>query len=67
MQLEAQLMQTLTLTTATTNSSPASYKRQTDPEKFTREDCSKLRSFMALLYLHLIDCPTEFPNEQLKL
>jgi hypothetical protein len=35
MKLEAQLMQTLALMTATTNSSPASHKGQTDPETFT--------------------------------
>jgi hypothetical protein len=49
MQLEAQLTQTLALMTATTNSLPASRKGQTDPKKFTGEDCSKLRSFVALL------------------
>jgi hypothetical protein len=66
-QLEAQLAQTLTLTNVATSSSPAGRKGQTDPEKFTGEDCSKLRSFMALLRLHLIDRPGEFPNEQSKL
>jgi hypothetical protein len=65
-QLEAQLMQTVTLMTAATNSSPASRKRQTDPEKFTGEDCSKLRSFVALLCLWLIDHPGEFLSEQSK-
>jgi hypothetical protein len=66
-QLEAQLAQTLALTNVATNSSPASCKGQPDPEKFTGEDCSKLRSFVALLRLRLIDCPGEFPNEQSKL
>jgi hypothetical protein len=36
MQLEAQLMQTLTLMTATTNVSPTGHKGQTDPKMFTR-------------------------------
>jgi hypothetical protein len=66
-QLKAQLTQTLTLTTAATNSSPASYKGQTNPEKFTGEDHGKLRSFVALLHLWLIDCPGEFLSEQSKL
>jgi hypothetical protein len=66
-QLEAQLTQTLALTTATTNSSPAGRKGQTDPEKFTGEDRGKLRSFVALLRLRLIDRPGEFPSEQSKL
>jgi hypothetical protein len=66
-QLEAQLAQTLTLANVTTNSSTTSRKGQTDPEKFTGEDRGKLRSFVALLRLHLIDRPGEFPNEQLKL
>jgi hypothetical protein len=61
MQLEAQLTQTLTLATAATNSSPASRKGQTNPEKFTGEDRGKLRSFVALLHLRLIDRPGEFP------
>jgi hypothetical protein len=66
-QLEAQLTQTLTLVTAATNLSPTSHKGQTDPEKFTGEDRSKLRSFVALLCLRLIDRPGEFPSEQSKL
>jgi hypothetical protein len=66
-QLEAQLAQTLTLANVATNTLPASCKGQTDPEKFTREDCGKLRSFVALLQLCLIDRPGEFPNEQVKL
>jgi hypothetical protein len=66
-QLEAQLAQTLALTKVATNSSPACLKGQTDPEKFTGEDRGKLRSFVALLRLCLIDCPGEFPNEQSKL
>jgi hypothetical protein len=67
MQLEAQLTKILALMTAATNSSPAGCKGQTDPEKFTGEDRGKLRSFVALLWLHLIDRRGEFPNEQLKL
>jgi hypothetical protein len=67
MQLEAQLTQTLALVTAATNSSPASCKGQINPKKFTREDTGKLRSFVALLCLRLIDCPRVFPNQQLKL
>jgi hypothetical protein len=66
-QLMAQLTQTLTLATATTTLSPAGCKGQTDPEKFTGEDRGKLRSFVALHHLHLIDHPGEFPNEQSKL
>jgi hypothetical protein len=34
---------------------------------FTAEDHSKVRSFVALLHLHLIDCPGDFPNKQSKL
>jgi hypothetical protein len=67
MQLEAQLTQTLAVMTATTHSSPAGHKGQTDPEKFTGQDHSKLRYFVALLFLHLIDCPREFLNEKSKL
>jgi hypothetical protein len=48
-QLKAQLAQTLTITNITTNSSTTSHKCQTNPEKFTGEDRSKLRSFVALL------------------
>jgi hypothetical protein len=66
-QLEAQLAQTLALANIATTSSTAGYKGQTDPEKFTGEDRGKLRSFVALLRLHLIDHPGEFPNEQPKL
>jgi hypothetical protein len=66
-QLEAQLAQTLALANVATNSSPAGRKGQTDPEKFTGEDRSKLRSFVALLHLRLIDRPGEFLNEQSKL
>jgi hypothetical protein len=66
-QVEAQLAQTLTLANVATNSSTAGRKGQTDPEKFTGEDRSKLRSFVALLHLHLINRPGEFPNEQSKL
>jgi hypothetical protein len=60
-------VQTLTLANIATNPSPASRKGHTDPEKFTGEDRCKPRSFVALLHLHLIDRPREFPNEQLKL
>jgi hypothetical protein len=67
MQLEAQLTQTLALATTTTKSLPAGHKAQTDPEKFTGEDHGKLRSFVALLHLCLIDRPREFLNEQSKL
>jgi hypothetical protein len=66
-QLKAQLAQTLALANVTTNSSPAGRKGQTDPEKFTGEDRSKLRSFVDLRRLRLIDHPGEFPNEQSKL
>jgi hypothetical protein len=66
-QLEAQLTQTLSLMTAATNALSAGRKGQTDPEKFTAEDRGKLRSFVALLHMRLIDRPGEFPNEQLKL
>jgi hypothetical protein len=66
-QLKAQLMQTLALMNIAISLSPAGHKGQTDPEKFTGEDHSKWRSFVALLCLHLINRPREFPNEQLKL
>jgi hypothetical protein len=65
--LEAQLTQTLALATAATNSSPTGRKGQTDPKKFNRQDRGKLRSFVALLCLWLINCPGEFPSEQSKL
>jgi hypothetical protein len=66
-QLEAQLAQTLALANVAANSSTTGRKGQTDPEKFTGEDRGKLRSFVALLRLCLIDHPGEFPNEQVKL
>jgi hypothetical protein len=66
-QLEAQPAQTLALANVATTSSPAGHKGQTDPERFTGEDRSKLRSFVALLRLRLIHRPREFPNEQSKL
>jgi hypothetical protein len=66
-QLEAQLAQTLAVANVGTNSSTAGRKGQTDPEKFTGEDRGKLRSFVALLRLRLIDRPGEFRNEQSKL
>jgi hypothetical protein len=72
-QLRTQLTQTLALATAaatnTNNggSQTGGRKGQTDPEKFTGEDRHKLRSFIALLRLRLIDRPGEFPDEQSKL
>jgi hypothetical protein len=57
MQLKAQIMPTLALVTTATNSLPAGCKGLTNPKKFTREDHGKLRSFVALLHVHLIDCP----------
>jgi hypothetical protein len=60
-------METLAIATAATNSSPTGHKGQTDPEKFTMEDHGKLRSFVALLHLCLINHPGQFPNEQSKL
>jgi hypothetical protein len=65
--LNTQLMLTLTLATTTTNPSPAGCKEQTNPEKFTREDCGKLRSFVPLLCLCLIDRCGEVMNKQFKL
>jgi hypothetical protein len=67
MQLEAQLTQTFTLATTITNPSPAGCIGYTDPQQFTRENCGKLRSFVALLRLYLIDRPREFLSEQSKL
>jgi hypothetical protein len=69
-QLRTQLMQTLALATAATTNGggqTGGHKGQTDPEKFTGEDRHKLRSFIALLRLRLIDCPGEFPDKQSKL
>jgi hypothetical protein len=72
-QLRTQLTQKLALATAaTTNANNGAgqmggRKGQTDPEKFTGDDRHKLRSFIALLRLRLIDCPGEFPDEQSKL
>jgi hypothetical protein len=48
---DTQLMQMLALITAATNSLSAGHNRQTNLEKYTREDCSKLRSFVSLLHL----------------
>jgi hypothetical protein len=62
-QLEAQLTQTLALANGATNPLTASHKGQMDPEKFTGEDRGKLRSFVALLHLRLIDYPGKFPNK----
>jgi hypothetical protein len=53
--------------TATTNLLPTSYKGQTNPKMFTRVDHGKLRSFVVVLCLYLIDHPGEFRNKQLKL
>jgi hypothetical protein len=69
-QLRTQLMQTLALATAAATTSRGQMggrKGQTDPETFTGEDRHRLRSFIALLRLRLIDCPREFPDEQSKL
>jgi hypothetical protein len=63
MQLKPRLMQTLTIMTATTNLPPMGHKGLTDPKKFTGEDRSKPRSFVALLHLDLMDHPGEFPKE----
>jgi hypothetical protein len=70
-QLRTQLMQMLALTAvATTNTNNngggqmGGRKGQTDPQKFTGEDRHKLRSFIALLRLQLIDRPREFPDQQ---
>jgi hypothetical protein len=69
-QLRTQLTQMLALATAAANNGggqTGGRKGQTDPETFTGEDRHKLRSFIALLRLQLIDRPGEFPNEQSKL
>jgi hypothetical protein len=69
-QLRTQLTQTLALATAAANNGggqTGGRKGQTDPEKFTGEDRHKLRSFIALFRLRLIDRPGEFPDEQSKL
>jgi hypothetical protein len=69
-QLRTQLTQTLALATAATTNGggqTGGRKGQTDPERFTGEDRHKLRSFIALLRLRLIDRPGEFSDEQSKL
>ena len=69
-QLRTQLNQTLTIAAAASanaSGSDGGRKGQTDPEKFSGEDRGKLRSFLALLRLRLIDRPGEFPDEQSKL
>jgi hypothetical protein len=50
-----------------TNALPTSCKGETDAKIFTGEDYGKLRSFVALLCLCLIDYPGEVPNKQSKL
>jgi hypothetical protein len=69
-QLRTQLTQTLALTTAAATNSggqTGGHKGPTDPKTFTGEDRHKLRSFIALLRLRLIDRPGEFPDKQSKL
>jgi hypothetical protein len=66
-QLESQLCQTLALANLASSSVPALRKMQPDPKPFTGEDRNKLRSFITMLHLRLIDRPGEFPNEQSKL
>jgi hypothetical protein len=62
-QLESQLSQTLALANLASSSIPALHKTQPDPKPFTGEECNKLRSFITMLHLHLIDRPGEFPVE----
>jgi hypothetical protein len=62
-QLESQLSQTLALANLALSSIPAPHKAQPDPKPFTGEECNKLRSFITMLCLHLIDRPSEFPDE----
>jgi hypothetical protein len=66
-QLESQLSQTLALANLASSSVPALRKMQPDPKPFTGEECSKLHSFITMLHLCLIDRPSKFPDEQLKL
>jgi hypothetical protein len=66
-QLESQLSQTFALANLASSSIPTPCKMQPDPKPFTGEECNKLRSFITMLYLHLIDRPGEFPDEQSKL
>jgi hypothetical protein len=66
-QLESQLSQTLALANLASFSVPAPCKAQPDPKPFTGEERNKLRSFITMLHLRLIDRPGEFLDEQLKL
>jgi hypothetical protein len=66
-QLESQLSQTLALANLASSSIPAPCKMQPDPKPFTGAERNKLRSFITMLRLRLIDRPGEFPDEQLKL
>jgi hypothetical protein len=66
-QLESQLSQTLALANLASSSIPTPCKIQPDPKPFTGEECNKLRSFITMLHLRLIDRPGEFPDEQSKL
>jgi hypothetical protein len=66
-QLKSQLSQTLALTNLALSSIPALCKVQPDPKPFTGEEHNKLRSFITILCLRLIDRPGEFPDEQSKL
>jgi hypothetical protein len=74
MQLKTEADQTLALATATcantgnTDTGPfSSCKGQSDPETFSGQDRNKLRSFVALLQLKLVNRPGKFPNDQSKL
>jgi hypothetical protein len=62
-QLESQLSQTLALANLASSSIPTPRKTQPDPKPFTGEECNKLRSFITMLRLRLIDRPGEFPDE----
>jgi hypothetical protein len=62
-QLESQLSQTLTLANLALSSIPTPCKMQPDPKPFTGEECSKLRSFITMLHLRLINRPGKFPDK----
>jgi hypothetical protein len=66
-QLESQLSQTLALANLASSSIPAPRKVQPDPKPFIGEERNKLRSFITMLRLRLINRPGEFPDEQSKL
>jgi hypothetical protein len=66
-QLESQISQTLAFANLASSSVPAPRKMQPDPKPFTGEERNKLRSFVTMLHLRLIDRPSEFPDEQSKL